>query len=120
MLPFLGRQRCPTIRQSPAYPLSRIRAAVARGAVELTEYAREGWARAGVTWNEIVWCIAGLDASCFLRCEISEAAGHEGELFDVYVAPHPTRSDRLMWFKFVLEGDGSVRIFSLHRTKRRR
>jgi hypothetical protein len=101
----------------PAYPLRAIQAAVEAGDVELSEYAREGWARAEVTWDEIAECIAGLDESSFRRCEVSESPGHEGELFDVYTAPHPTRSDRLMWFKFVLEADGSVRIFSLHRSK---
>lgn len=103
----------------PHYDLAAITAAAARGDIWLSsDDALLSVVRMGITVEEVAGAIASLTPGCFKRCEISTAAGHEGEPYDWYLCPFPAWSNRVLSVKMEYIVDRAVvRVFRLHRSK---
>lgn len=107
----------------PRFAREEVRAAAAAGRVFFSSLdAQRVILNEGIDPDEIAKALSEMTPACFHKCEVSQADGHVGEVYDWHLCPftpwtHASkRKTCVLSVKFELVG-GVLRIFRLHRSK---
>jgi len=111
---------------TPNFNLDAVKEAAAdKRVVFATVDVQEFLLHYGLDPYEVAAAMSKMTPACFERCEISNAEGHAGEVYDWYLCPfelwaHESRNKaRVISMKFEMRGT-YVRVWRMHRSKPKR